>query len=511
MRWIACLTCVVTIFCVGTLAVAPFRPASAHAPWPSAEAYAPAAATEPMTLTAVSAMTLTVTAADNGGTVQVSAGGDLLVELSGNPSTGYGWQVSANDNSILLPIAEWFEPDTNLVGSPGLEKFSFHVMAPGDASLRLIYGRPWETDPPPTQTFAVTVEAIDQAAPTAPVTVGSADAGRTIALLPGQLMNVALEGDSAGTWYFTDGDPMIVQQLGEWVVTPLDGDPAHSLFTRTFIGVQPGTANLSFGFSASGEEMLDPIFAVTVVVPPVQPGNSTSLYQHDSGKAIALAAGDTLVVRLRAALGFRPWYQWIVTANDVALLPEAFSRDCILYGEWRTKPSYNCTSRFLAQAAGQLTLRLGYFRGGGPALPPACSPPCMVELASVVYYVTIVDPAGLTGNTVPVTQTHAGSAIHLAPGDRLDVALDPSADATWLVMTHDPSVLSVLPSESPPSIAASTTLGVEHFLFQAVTAGQSGLTIGLFPTGIPTPVQIFTATIAVDWPHHQYLPKVAEQ
>ena len=145
----------------------------------------------------------------------------MLLELRGNPSTGYRWRVITNDDSILLPLGEWFVPDTDLDGAPGLEKFSFHVMAPGAASLRLVYSRPWETGTPPFQTFAVTVEAVDQAAPTAPVTVGSADVGKMIALLPGQLLHVALEGDSTGAWKFMKGDPMFVQQLGNWVVTPL--------------------------------------------------------------------------------------------------------------------------------------------------------------------------------------------------------------------------------------------------------------------------------------------------
>ena len=486
MPWFARLTHVVAFLCVIALAAAPVAPLTAYAPRQIAGVYVP---------TAAAPMTLTVTTADNGSTVQVGTGGDMVLELRGNPSTGYGWQVTANDDSILLSVYKGFVPDTDLVGSPGLEKFSFHVMAPGAASLRLVYSRPWETDTPPVQTFAVTVEAVGQAAPLAPVTVGSADAGKAIGLLPGQLLHVALEGDSTGAWIFKGGDPMIVQQLGRWVVTPLDGNPARSLFTRTFIGVQPGTVNLEFGFAASGVDMgwYDSTFSVTVVVPPMQPGNSTAVGAGDSGKTVTLAAGDALVVRLFTATD--GGYEWKVMATDAALLLQASPAQCAYYDEAGTGWNAGCTLRFVAQAAGRVTLRLGHIR------PWETEPEHTVE-----YNVTIVDPAPSTGNTIPVTLAQVGSTIHLVPGDRLYMEFDsdPGASEGWQVMAHAPAVLRVLPAP-----AASPAQGKQYLFFEAVDAGQSGLAIGLFATGIPTPVQTFTATATVDWAQHQYLPKVS--
>ncbi|MFN8466745.1 MAG: protease inhibitor I42 family protein [Caldilineaceae bacterium] len=491
MRWFARLTHTIAFLCVIALAAGPVAPLSAYAPQQIAGVFVPAAAAP---------ITLTVTAADNGSTVQVGAGGDVVLELRGNPSTGYGWQVTANDDSILLPVYAGFVPDAYLPGSPGLQKFSFHVMAPGMASLQLVYSRPWETDPPPVQTFAVTVESVDQAAPTAPVTVGSADAGKAIGLLPGQLLHVALEGDSTGAWIFKDGDPMIVQQLGSWVATPLDGNPARSLFTRTFIGVQPGTVNLEFGFVASGVDMgwYDSTFSVTVVVPPMQPGNSTAVGAGDSGKAVTLAAGDVLVVRLYTATD--GGYEWRVMATDAALLPQASPAQCAYYGEAGTGSNAACTLRFVAQAAGRVTLRLGHIR------PWETEPEHTVE-----YGVTIVDPAPLTGHTAEATSAQTGGTIQLVPGDMLDVTLDwdPIDGQAWSVMAHNPAVLRVLPtSDAVLAPATGAVVAARHFVFQAVDAGQSELAIGLFVPGIPMPGQTFTATATVDWAQHQYLPKI---
>ena len=495
MRWFASLTRVVTILCVVLPAVASAMPLPAHAGRQQiAGAHASIAQT-------AAPMTLTVTTADNGSTVKVGAGGDVLLELRGNPSTGYGWQVTANDDSILLPVAEWFVPDSDLVGAPGLEKFSFHVMAPGAASLRLVYSRPWETDTPPVQTFAVTVEAVEQAAPSAPITVGSADAGKMVGLLPGQLLHVALEGDSAGAWYFRSGDPMFVQQLGNWVVIPLGGNPARSTFTRTFIGVQPGITNLEFGFSASGEDTgwLDPRFSVTVIVLPVQPGNSTAVGEGDSGEAVTLAAGDTLVIRLFTATD--GGYEWRVMATDAALLPSAGPAQCAYCGEVGTGRIAACTLRFVAQAAGKVTVRLGHFQAG------STEPDNTVE-----YNVTIVDPVPLTGHTIEAASAQTGGTIQLVPGDMLDVTLawDPSDGQAWWVMAHNPAVLRVLPaSDAGLAPATGAVVAARHFVFQAVAAGQSDLSIGLFAPGIPTPRQTFTATVSADWTLQQYLPKVA--
>lgn len=493
MRWFARSIPLVTFFAVFLLGAAPAMPLSAHAPQKNTGLHAPV-------VVVAAPMTLTVTAADNGGTVQVGAGGDLLVELRGNPSTGYFWQVIATDDSILLPLYEGFVPDTDLLGSPGLQKFSFHVMAPGITSLQLIYSRPWETDTPPAQAFVVTVETVDQAAPSAPITVSSADAGKMIGLLPGQLLHVALEGDSSGAWKFTSGDPMFVQQLGNWVVTPLGGNPAHSLFTRTFIGVQSGITNLEFGFSASGEDTgrFDPTFSVTVLVQPVQLGNSTAVSEGDSGEAVTLAAGDTLVVRLWTVTD--GGYEWKVMATDAALLPSAGPAQCAYSGEAGTGWIAACTFRFVAQAAGQVTMRLGQFQAG------STEPGNTVE-----YNVTIVDPVPLTGHTVEATSAQTGGTIQLVPGDMLDVTLtwDPSGGQAWSVMAHNPAVLRVLPaSDAALTPATGAVVAARHFIFQAVTAGQSDLAIGLFAPGIPMPVQTFTATATVDWAQHEYLPKV---
>jgi inhibitor of cysteine peptidase len=101
--------------------------------------------------------TIQLTLADNGSAVALSAGDTLIVELEGNPTTGYGWELDALDESILRPVGEpGYQSDSDLVGSPGTFTFAFDAAEPGDTVLRLVYLRPWE-EVEPIQAFSVTV------------------------------------------------------------------------------------------------------------------------------------------------------------------------------------------------------------------------------------------------------------------------------------------------------------------------------------------------------------------
>lgn len=100
----------------------------------------------------------TITADDAGSTVSIDAGTTLRVELAGNPSTGYGWEVAGVDNTILTQTGEpAFTPESDAVGAPGTVVLRFEAAAPGTTPLEFVYRRPFEEGVPPTDTFSVTV------------------------------------------------------------------------------------------------------------------------------------------------------------------------------------------------------------------------------------------------------------------------------------------------------------------------------------------------------------------
>jgi inhibitor of cysteine peptidase len=92
--------------------------------------------------------------------------GDVLrVVLKSNPSTGYGWQVMANDESILKPGSTTNLPgETRKVGTEGRQQREFVAKAPGEDRLVLAYARPWEKNAAPARKLALDVTVTSQAA-----------------------------------------------------------------------------------------------------------------------------------------------------------------------------------------------------------------------------------------------------------------------------------------------------------------------------------------------------------
>jgi len=95
---------------------------------------------------------------DLGRTVELGIGETLEVVLSGNPTTGYVWDVASLDRDILKQVGEIeFKPDREARGSGGKMIMRFTAQAAGKTSLRLIYRRPFEKEKPPAKVFEVTV------------------------------------------------------------------------------------------------------------------------------------------------------------------------------------------------------------------------------------------------------------------------------------------------------------------------------------------------------------------
>jgi inhibitor of cysteine peptidase len=100
-------------------------------------------------------------AKDDGTGIELDAGQMLVVTLESNPTTGYRWEVSEVDRSVLTQVgeAEFQEApkeDEQMVGVGGTETFRF-ASAPGSTTLTLVYHRSWEKDVEPADTFSVEV------------------------------------------------------------------------------------------------------------------------------------------------------------------------------------------------------------------------------------------------------------------------------------------------------------------------------------------------------------------
>ncbi|MFN4024277.1 MAG: protease inhibitor I42 family protein [Hyphomonas sp.] len=104
-------------------------------------------------------------AGKNGGAVSVPAGEILRIELLTVPTAGYIWQIVEKPDFLSL-VAENTRPTDpayqNLPGFTGgnhFMSFDLEARAAGTGTIRLIEGRPWETDEPPEATYELTVTA----------------------------------------------------------------------------------------------------------------------------------------------------------------------------------------------------------------------------------------------------------------------------------------------------------------------------------------------------------------
>ena len=109
--------------------------------------------------TACGGTPLKLTAADSGSQIEVQAGDTIVIELEGNPSTGYTWEALDLDASLFEQVGEAeFESDNpELVGSGGMQTLTFRAVQAGSGTLTLVYHRSWETDVEPLETFTVEV------------------------------------------------------------------------------------------------------------------------------------------------------------------------------------------------------------------------------------------------------------------------------------------------------------------------------------------------------------------
>lgn len=99
----------------------------------------------------------TVQITPDGPPTAVSIGADqmLEVQLEGNPTTGYTWEVA--EEGVVTLVESTHQPDSDLEGSPGITTLRFEPKAAGSGDLVLIYHRAWEEGVEPLETRTITV------------------------------------------------------------------------------------------------------------------------------------------------------------------------------------------------------------------------------------------------------------------------------------------------------------------------------------------------------------------
>ena len=90
--------------------------------------------------------------------IKMKTGDNLEITLEGNPTTGYIWEKTEGDNTILSPQGDYkYVPAKPSVCSGGKFVFTFLGKAPGKTKLHVIYHRTFEKNVAPVKSFEVTV------------------------------------------------------------------------------------------------------------------------------------------------------------------------------------------------------------------------------------------------------------------------------------------------------------------------------------------------------------------
>lgn len=101
-----------------------------------------------------------VTSADDGGTVTVRSGGTVIVELEGNPTTGFTWLETEVPDVLESRGEPGFEPSSDALGAGGMMTLTYDAVETGEGTLKLDYARPWESVRP-EDSFSVTVKVVE--------------------------------------------------------------------------------------------------------------------------------------------------------------------------------------------------------------------------------------------------------------------------------------------------------------------------------------------------------------
>lgn len=92
---------------------------------------------------------------DQGRTVEVKAQSVVTVRLDENPSTGYRWNIEADEGLEL--VGESFERSGEAIGAGGVRVFQFRALEAGSHRLSIRKWRDWEGENSIIERFYATI------------------------------------------------------------------------------------------------------------------------------------------------------------------------------------------------------------------------------------------------------------------------------------------------------------------------------------------------------------------
>jgi len=89
--------------------------------------------------------------------ISARAGETFVIEIEGNPTTGYQWELSEGDEQFQLVGKDYALPGSE-IGAATKERFTIKALKPGSTTLNFKYKRAWETEVLETKTFRLDIK-----------------------------------------------------------------------------------------------------------------------------------------------------------------------------------------------------------------------------------------------------------------------------------------------------------------------------------------------------------------
>lgn len=89
--------------------------------------------------------------------ITARAGETFVIEIEGNPTTGYLWELAEGDEHFRLIEKDYAQPGSG-IGTATKERFVIKAVKTGSTTLAFKHRRPWETEVLDTRTFRLRIE-----------------------------------------------------------------------------------------------------------------------------------------------------------------------------------------------------------------------------------------------------------------------------------------------------------------------------------------------------------------
>ena len=92
--------------------------------------------------------------------IEVGVGGQFIIVLESNPTTGYKWEANFDNSLLKLVKSDYKQSDAKagIVGAGGKEYFTFEALKKGDTKITMTYKRSWETGSAEQKVFSVSIK-----------------------------------------------------------------------------------------------------------------------------------------------------------------------------------------------------------------------------------------------------------------------------------------------------------------------------------------------------------------